>query len=243
MKKSDIEYGFQAELKRDIRTFHRLSPKEKAQFIFDYYRWKILAGIFVLAILISVSQIIWEGQKKYDLYVCTVTDRETDFSEWFDEFAAEESSATKKCKISLNQDQPFDYTSNNYQVYELEVLTKISANLMDVAICNKDMYSYLLAINACASLDTLLNDEYLEQLKNKRRLNYETANLQIQEDGSVDETQGIPGYYAIKVEKKDFSKHLPASEDSDTLYVVFIKNSCHTDQGIRLLKKITETCQ
>lgn len=237
MKSKKSETSLIADLKREYATFRSLKGRDRLVFIYDYYRWKILAGIFILAVLFSVCDMVWEGHKNYDLHVCAVLDHDTDCSEWFAEYSALQKTDGRTFRLDLNQDQPFDYGNPNFQVYEVEVLTKISSHLMDVAICNADLYSYLLAINACLPLDTVLPASLADSLKEEGSLTEATANLQMDKYGKVDESQGIPGFYAIHLTSGSFSDRFYRDQQGP-MYAVIISNTEHTEQSIRLLEAL-----
>ncbi len=245
MKKKKETSIFRQELRRDWNTFKRLGMKDKIQFLFDYYKWYILAFIAAILILVTLGNILWQGQKPYRLRVCAVLNNdETDCSVWFKNFEKELKKDGKSGDLDLNQDQPFDYDNSYYYVQEMEVMSTVSSQRMDVAICGPDLYNYLLALNACLSLDQAFDSATFEQLKDSGILLEDTANLQMQKDGTVDESKGIKGYFAIDITDTEFGKfhNRDAEADKDGniphLYAIIIRNTEHLDDSLKLINAI-----
>lgn len=51
-----------AELQLDLDTLKRLDARGKLQFLWDYYRWRILVCACVIVIVIMFAHMLWEGQ-------------------------------------------------------------------------------------------------------------------------------------------------------------------------------------
>ena len=176
---------FLQEVRRDLDTFKRLSGKKKIGFIWDYYKWYILALVFAIVTICTFAHMIWEGQKPCRLRVCVVLNTEDNCRLWFDQFIEELTSDGKPGAVDVNLDQPFDYDNQYYYVQEIEVMTTVSSLRMDVAVCGPDMYSYLLALNACMPLERGISKELFSTLEKEGRLVYDTANLTVDENGHV----------------------------------------------------------
>ena len=111
---------------------------------------------------------------------------------------------------------------------------------MDVAVCNADMYQYLLAINACLPLDTALPADLYESLSEKDMLDYNTANLQEDENGQVDISTGIDGYYAVNLNDTDFSDRYNQTDEQESLYAVIISNTKNEKDCIALIRALSK---
>jgi hypothetical protein len=229
---------FMLEMKRDIDTFKGLDFKGKLGFIYDYYKWYILAAVFIVIIIYVFAHMLWEGQRPYRLNLCVVLNTDDDCADWFDSFENELLSDGKSGAFSINTDQPFDYDNMYYYVQEIEVMTTISSGRMDVAICGEDMYSYLLALNVCLPLDEFLPDDELETLSENGNLVYSTANLQKDSSGDVDLSQGIDGYFAVNLEGTEFDDtfNSPIDSEKEPLYLIIISTSDHLDDSMALLE-------
>jgi hypothetical protein len=129
-----------------------------------------------------------------------------------------------------------------YYVQEMEVMTTVSSGRMDVAICGEDMYSYLLALNACLPLDEALPADLIDQLKNTGQLIQSTAGLQEDDSGNVDLSQGIDGYFAIELSDTEFGQtyNQTSDEEETPLYAVIISNTDHLDDSVSLLYALLE---
>lgn len=239
MKFKTLIPNFVQDLKQDLKTLKTLDGRQKLQFIWDYYKWKILTVITVIVIIINLILILIEGQRPYSLRVCAVLNTEDDCADWFGELEEELKHSGSKYGIDLNQDQPFDYDNVYYYVQELEVMTTISSYRMDVAICGEDLYSYLLALNACMTLDEHLPQELFDTLQSRDMLDYNTANLTIDKNGNTNPADGIDGCYAIRLTETDFYETYNRGND-EPLYAVVISNTEEMDNCLKLVEKIIQ---
>ena len=243
MKKKKEPSIFRQELKRDWNTMKSLHGAKRLQFLWDYYK---LPAVLALTLIIAAgvfAHMLWEGQKPCRLRVCAVLNTERDCSLWFHDFSDELKKDGKAGAVDLNQDQPFDYDNQYYYLHELEVMTTVSSQRMDVAVCNADMYQYLLALDACLPLDEALPEDFFQNLSEQDMLDYNTANLQVDEDGNIDPADGIDGCYAVNLDGTKFAdtyNQPEADEVPEPLYAVVISNTKHLDDSIALLRSLTE---
>ena len=229
-----------ADTRRNINTLKSLHGKKRAEHIWIYYRYYILAAAFAIFVVILFTKLLIDGQRDYRLRVCVVLDNEYSCGSWFDDFEADLTSDEIGGQIDVNEDQPFDYDNTYYYVMELEVMSTISSYRMDIAICGPDMFSYLLALDACLPLDTALPEDLYADLDAEGRIVYETAGLQIQDDGSIDDSGAKDGYFAVDLTGTDFYEEYGVNDDGNPLYAVIISNTEATDDCITLIRSLTE---
>ncbi len=229
------------DLRRDLETFRSLRGGARIQFVWDYYRWRILACLFAIITVCTFAHMFWEGQRPCRLRVCVVLNTEDDCGQWFDAFTEKLQKDGKPGLVDINQDQPFDYDNQYYYVQELEVMTTVSSGRMDVAICGEDMYSYLLALNACLPLDQSLSEDLSNALSQQGRLVYDTANLKLDKNGQVNPADGIDGFYAADLTGTAFEQTYNQTEQADEpLYAVVISNTSHLEDCEALLWELLE---
>lgn len=231
--------NWRTDLKQDIATLRTLSGKEKMQFIRDYYKWKILMCIVAASVICIFGKMLWQGQRPCWLRVCVVLNTEDDCSPWFEQFEKEMQKDKKEGRLDVNQDQPFDYDNQYYYVQEIEVMTTVSSGRMDAAICNADMYQYLLALNACIPLDEVLPSEVLSSVSERGMLDYNTANLQEDENGKTNPADGIDGYFALNLEGTKFASLY--NDSQEPLYAVIISNTQHPEDAAALLSSLAQS--
>lgn len=239
MKKNKKNSYLVQDIKRNWNTFKSLNGKKRLEFIWDYYKWRIIVITFSIIVICTFVHMLYEGQKPCRLQACVVLNTEDNCSRWFDKFTEELVSDGKPGKVDINLDQPFDYDNKYYYVQELEVMTTVSSMRMDIAICGKDMYSYLLALNACMPLDKSLPDDLVDFLSDNNKLIYDTANLKIDKNGNVNPEDGIDGYYAVDLSETEFDNLYNQTEDTkEPLYAVIISNTQHLEDCIKLLRAL-----
>ena len=208
-----------------IRSLH---GRKRLGYIWDYYRYRIAAVIVTLIIAVTAVRLLAEGRRQYRLDICVVLNTEDDAGAWFDQFEKDLTSDGTEGRIRVNFDQPFDYDNRYYYVQELEVMTTVSSYRMDAAVCNADMYSYLLAINACARLDEVLDPSLYDSLLSSGSIREDLAGLQADENGQIHEEEGIPGYYGVELSGTQFAQDYNQPADGGTpepLYAVIISNT------------------
>ncbi len=232
---------FQQEMKRDRNTFKSLdSIPKKAQYIWDYYKIPLAFAAVIIAAVIIFAHAFWEGNRPCRLRVCAVLNTEDSCYDWFLNFQDELQSDGVKGDVDLNEDQPFDYSNSYYYMYEIEVMSTVSSYRMDVAVCNADMYSYLLASNYCMDLEEALPEDFFEELSERDMLDYNTSNLAVDEDGNIHPEDGIDGCWAVNLEGSAFADTYNQTEDDEPLYAVIISNTDHLDDAITLLEALAE---
>lgn len=240
MKKKKRPSRLRRELRQDWNTLLSLPPKEKAAFIWDYYKWPIVILCFSVFVACTFAHMLWEGQRPCRLRVCVVLNTDAYCDRWFDSFIETLTADGKPGAVDVNQDQPFDYDNSYYYVQEIEVMTTISSGRMDFAICGGDMYHYLLALNACLPLDSGLSPELAATLKSQGRLVFDTANLTMDEEGNIDPADGIDGYYAVDLNGTPFFETYNQTEEEEPLYAVIISNTQHLSDCEALLWALLE---
>lgn len=239
MKRNKENSPFVQDMQRNWNTFKSLHGKKRLEFIWDYYKWRIIVITFSIITICTFAHMLYEGQKPCRLQACVVLNTEDNCSRWFDKFTEELVSDGKPGKVDINLDQPFDYDNKYYYVQELEVMTTVSSMRMDIAICGKDMYSYLLALNACLPLDKSLPDDLVNSLSDNNKLIYDTANLKIDKNGNVNPEDGIDGYYAVDLSGTEFYNLYNQTEDAkEPLYAVIISNTKHLEDCVKLLRAL-----
>lgn len=240
MKKKKQHSILLQELHQDWNTLKQLPAKGKIGFLWDYYKWPMVAVLFSIFVLCLFAHILWEGQKPCRLRVCVVLNTEEDCSYWFHTFTKELQADQKPGAVDVNLDQPFDYDNRYYYIQEAEVMTTISSGRMDIAVCGPDMYHYLLALNACLPLDTGLSPELSASLLADGRLIKDTANLTEDENGNVTLSDGIDGYYAVDLSGTEFANTYNRTEEGEGLYAVVISNTEHLADCEALLYALTK---
>lgn len=242
MKNNKKNSPFIQDMQRNWNTFKSLRGKSKLAFVWDYYRWRIIVIAFSIMTICTFANLLYEGQKPCRLRACVVLNTEDNCRSWFDKFTKELKADGKPGKVDINLDQPFDYDNKYYYIQELEVMTTISSFRMDIAVCGKDMYSYLLALNACMPLDKALPKDLTDSLSDSKKLVYDTANLKIDENGKVNPKDGIDGYYAVDLSGTEFYNLYNQTEDGkEPLYAVIISNTEHLEDSIKLLRALLKS--
>lgn len=238
MKQKKEKSIFRQEMDRDFSTFQRLHGKKKIQFIFDYYKWYILAGIFCLLVILTFANIFYQGNKPYRIRTLAVLNTDANCKPWFDAFEEELTNHGKDGEISLNAEQPFSRKDMYFYVEQIEVQTSIANKRTDLVIGGKDLYQYVLMMKGCYPLDEVLEKKEVKRLKKEKRLLYSSAGLKENKDGSFDDSEAIKGYYAIDISNTAFGKKYNKSKKP--LYAFLTSTNQNIKDSLVLLRKLSD---
>ncbi len=239
-KKDPNLHVLRNEAKRDWATFKRLKGMQRVRFLWDYYKIPFALAALLIVTVAVFGVMLYQGRRPCRLRVCAVLNTDDSCAWWFNQFEKELEQDGIPGGIELNEDQPFDYSNPYYYMYETEVMTTIGSYRMDVAVCNADMYSYVLALNACMPLDEALPESFFEDLDERGMLDYNTANLQIDEEGNTNPEDGIDGCYAVNLEGTQFAEMYNQTDDDEPLYVVIISNTDNLEDAVTLVEALCE---
>jgi hypothetical protein len=224
----------------ELEKIKNLHGFRKIEYIFDYYKWYFVGAIVAVVVIAAFAHMIWDGNRPYRLRVCAVLNTDDSCQDWFDSFeeklTADGKSGAFKAILGLNFNESDQYS----YVEEAEVMAYVDSKRFDVAVCNEDLYRFLLAESACLTLDTALPADMADELMASGKLLYDSANLQEDIEGNVDPDDGVPGYYAIDLSGTAFyeSYNTPSSGDPEPLYAVIIANTEHLDDSVTLLREL-----
>lgn len=241
MSKKKEKSIFRQEVERDINTFKRLGWRKKIQFVYDYYKWYILAAVTAIIIIATFAKLLYDGNKPTRLHACVVLNTEEDPTPWFNRFEEDLKKDGKPGAFDLNKDQPFDPENTYFNLMQVEVQAMVSSYRMDVAICGPALYEFLLYMNACYPLNDALAPEDFAKLQDSGRLVEGTANLKYNKDGSIDDSEAVKGLYAIDISDTEFGKtYNNDGENTDPLYAILLINTKNMEDSLTLLHQIAE---
>ncbi len=226
MKKVKEESAFVRDRKQEIATIMSLHGFKRLEHIWIYYRARIFVTCFVIFVIYTFANMLWEGQKPCRLRVCAVLEGTESCEEWFGGFYEELKKDGKTGEVILDEDFFYDAENSYIQMMQAELMAMVSAQRLDVAVCGKDMYEYLLSINACMEMDELWGPDKPSEM--------------VFAEGEPAQGEGKPavkGDYAAVLTGSAFSKKYN-SQAEGPLYAVVISNTEHIDDAKSLLKAI-----
>ena len=205
-------------------TFKSLSRKNKIQFIYDYYKFPIIAGILSIIIISHISYSIATKQNTY----CNITyygsNINTDnFNKLKDILNKSILSNNKKYAIFTNSllvDSNSNYGDDPTTTQAFAV--KLAANEIDILLVEKNNFEYFAANNMLLDL-TLLDGFY---------------DLNISEDSLITSTDqsGNNNLYGIKVDNLNLLKDCGFNNEN-TLLCIAISSNRH-QEIIKVLNEI-----
>ncbi len=226
MKNKKEESAFVRDRRQELETIKRLHGFKRLEHIWIYYKARIFVTCFTVFVIFTFANMLWEGQKPCRLRVCAVLESGASCEEWFENFYNGLKEDGKKGEVLLDEDFLFDSDNSYIQLMEVELMSMVSSQRLDAAICGKDMYEYLLSINACMDLDELFGGEMPQ--------NTVFAKGEAAQGGNE---KGVIGNYAVDISDTAFAKKYGQGAGGP-LYAIVISNTEHTDDAKKLLEEL-----
>ena len=206
-------------------TFKSLSRKNKIQFIYDYYKFPIIAGILSIIIISHISYSIATKQNTY----CNITyygsNINTDnFNKLKDILNKSILSNNKKYAIFTNSllvDSNSNYGDDPTTTQAFAV--KLAANEIDLLFLNENYFNYFTSNNMLADLTTL--DGF-------NSLSFSKDDLVRSKD-----SDGNEHIYGLKVDKLNLLDNISFPEN--TILTVAISSE-RTEEAIKILNEFVK---
>ena len=151
------------EKKADLKT---MKKSEVAGFIWDYYKWWIIGGVIVIALVTSlIYHFVTYKSPIVELVLvnCASEGEETepDFSDFMDQYGYDDT----KQEVVLQNSYAVNLTNGaSGNVYSFEALqTLIAAGGVDVLAADKEVYAYLAKQQNVADLSDYLSADLMEK--------------------------------------------------------------------------------
>ena len=226
------------------RAFKKMSPQEKAAYIFAYYKLPIFTGTVVLAVLIStiVHNITKKDPVLYVAYenIAVGETLDTKLTSGYIEYTEKN---PKKQEVLVYadlyisddpsfQDHQFAYAS------KMKVLGAVSAKQLDIVIMNQEAYDQMSASGFLVNLDAM--KEYAPDFYAETKP-YLQKNTVIISDNAVEYSLNEADTYEAETEEitngvnaSDFPVFRNAGVDGDVL-IGIIANTTHLDEGLNYI--------
>lgn len=179
---------FTKEQKEAMREeFRKMTPAEKAEYIYDYYKWPII--LTVIAVVIAVSSIVRAATKKNDaLYLAAVNVSLGSRTEAIltEDFIRYEGLDEKRNQVYLYSalylsEDPPEADHEYAYASRMKMMAAVNAERMDVFLMNREAYDLLSQGGYLAGLDEILPASLLEEAEA-----YLTENEVVIEDNKLD---------------------------------------------------------
>lgn len=152
---------------REQVNFKELNTKQKAEYIWDYYKLPILAVLIVIVIGAYLIGVVVKGTEPVATLVVVNAAagrgyEETDFSDFMEEYDYNPA----KQEVVVDTGYTLDSTNPTGNAYTYQALiTVVSAGGADVLSADEEMFFHLAEAGGCADLAACLTEEELEELK------------------------------------------------------------------------------
>ena len=157
-------YTKRDEQKKASETFKELNGKDKWQFFKDYVLFKLVVGIIITALVVSLLYSTF-GPKPEMLYYVAIIDNplyKDNIESMTNDLKAKFVTDEKKEEIQI--DTAFYYISNEYNS-RMKFVTYISGATIDAAIFPSSEFTNYLDSEAYADLETVLDKSVLDKLE------------------------------------------------------------------------------
>lgn len=188
------------ERQKKKEQFAAMSPRRKAEHIWEYYRAHIFLAVIILAILVSSVRSV-AARKDPVLYMAltNVTVSEALETGLTDDFLTSRKYNTKKQEIYLHKDlyisgNPSAENAEYAYTSGLKIMAIIESETMDLVLMNQEAY------DLCSGSGYLLDLTELIDPEDPRFSPYLTENLVILEDNSMEVSLGEAEEYTAVTE-------------------------------------------
>ncbi len=213
-------------LKSEKEKLKTMNFKEKCVYIFDYYKFPIIAIIAAIAIISYIIYAYTHEKENYLSGICIntiIADEKVPYLT--DNFAAYANIDTKK--FNINFDPSITLSANATDEYSMASMSKVTvwiyAKTLDIILSNQEFMDYFAGHGAFEDITTVLPADLTAQLQDYF---YYSAN---------DEGQTIP--VGVDISKTTFAQNLGLKSD-DTFIFGIVTSSQHTDNAIEYLRYI-----
>ncbi len=156
-------------IQKEKVTFRDLSGKKKLEYIWDYYKWKIIGLIAVIVVVATVVPTIIENNKEVALYAAFVNTQlsDQDEPELMDEFIKAKQIDIKNkrtvmdCSMMINYSTPDQMSMMSSQ----KLLAMFGAKRLDVVLQDTKTYTQYAAMDAYGDLEQILDEAHLEKYR------------------------------------------------------------------------------
>lgn len=146
-----------------------LSRKARIEYIWDYYKWYILAAIIAVAVLFSlIRHFVTYREPILNVIMFNCTDNLNTDDAAFDEFLTAYGYNPKESPVGLSSTLQISETENGIPYGDAQVLSvMIAAGGQDILFGNGQTYLDYAAEGALLDLSTVLSDDLLERYANQ----------------------------------------------------------------------------
>ncbi len=143
--------------------FQKMSKKEKAAYIWDYYHWAILGTAVLIIILASVVHDVTKFRKETAVEITMVgaDSGAVENSTYFDAYLTENGYDPKLTEVTVNDALSTSAGSSVLQVLDAQVMT----GDIDILISTQDVFETMSKGGVYEDLSTLLPADLLEKYK------------------------------------------------------------------------------
>lgn len=159
----------QQAFQKETVTFRELSLSKKLEYIYDYYRWKILVAIAIVATVIIGARLVIENNKEVVLYANFVNTQLVDqeHTDLMDNFVNEKQIDMKNKRIVLNCSLKINHSSADLMSMNSaqSMMAMFGTNEMDVVVQDEKTYANYASLGGYVDLEELLSEEQLARYR------------------------------------------------------------------------------
>lgn len=195
----------------------------KLQYLFSYYWGFLVAGAIAAVGIYLIVRCVMLSLTPVQFYCIVTPTGESTCRPWLEQFGTELSQSGHAGLVEMDESITFAQDAGTLPSEQAEVRAYYEAGVADTAICNEDLYQYLLSMGALAEWDTVLTPEQQQMLAAR-----EVRSTPYLIEGRDDLTDvQVEGWYALTVEGTAFAETYDAQ--NTPLYCCVFANSPHVE--------------
>lgn len=231
------------EIREEQKKFKSMTPKEKAGYIWDYYKIHIIVGIFLIIFASMLIKDVYKNNMPIRLYACVVNsnftyDTESDIPTAYVNYAEID---TKKENYMI--DYSMHIVPENFDqvglAYQQKLMALFSSNDIDVLMADKPLIESFADVEAFADLNEILPTDLKQELEAKGYTYYIYPNEETVSDAEAIAENREPQALGIYLkdctrirEDGDFGTYFAESEPVFTIAI----NTERLDSAIEFLR-------
>lgn len=231
------------EIREEQKKFKNMTLKEKAGYIWDYYKIHIIVSIFLIIFAVMMTRDIYRNSMPVHLNAIVVNSNFTYDSEASLPIAYVNYADIDTKKENYMIDYSMHIIPENFDqtglAYQQKIMAMFASNELDIMIADRPLIESFADVDAYVNLEEFLPDDLKQELEDKGYTYYTYPNEQTVSDANAIAENREPAPVGIHMknctrmnEDGDFGTYF---EESDPIFTIAI-NSERRENAIEFLR-------
>ncbi len=169
LKPENQDEQLQKVFQKETVTFKELSFQKKLEYIWDYYKWKIISVVALIIVLCTVIPSVIENNKEAALYAAFINTQMTDEKDpqILTDYAEQKQIDMDNKRMELDCSMIIKHKNpDRISMYSSQkLLAMFASDTLDVVVSDQDTCVKYAAMGVYADLEEILDKDFLEKHK------------------------------------------------------------------------------